>query len=749
MDEALVSRHGTLWAPLVLLAGLLGLSSAAVHLIVTPAHFQEWLGYGVFFLVLAALQAIYGLGFLMPQARFARSPWYLLAGILGSLVVMAVYAVSRTLGIPLLGPHAGHIEGLGAVDVFSKALELGLVATLTGLLLRVVGFEPRFWTRATFALVGMLVLIVALVMASVTTRAQPESLAAPRQAQLRTAAGAPAQTLPTLRELLPLLTRNGYGPGSTSVDVVYAPPLLFQVDGEEPPASSLERSTVIFMMLEADHQHEVGLAPEPPQVFLRLDGGELVEPYEVTVLADGLEHRTSQLLFPLPSGLYPGAIDQQKHTLTVVIPLGSVGESTFSWRLPLGLPGEVTSPSVPDGATGLQATALPRTLTRTRQGMEYGDKGGIRVDATYATPDYFSTALTPEAASRYLPDRFAVLLVSETSHSATLPPEPLTVSLRLDGQQYQPDLAEQVVSSPHHRVTLVRFPVGPPLGLRHRVMEVVLPGDERLVWHLPILGDSVRSGSGFQVTWGSLLAVMGGMVAAMWPCLFQLTAFFIPALAGLNMQEAGGSVALGRRMGVIKAALFFVLGFTLVYTAAGALIGFAAQRLGDSANFEVWQRYLAIGGGVAIILLALRVAAKVRAPLVCKMPVLSRMAHRRSASSPLEMMFAGVAFATGCMTCFGAALVVTMVVYVGLSGSPAFGALTLLLFSLGMGIPLVLAASAMAKVLPMLFRLEKVIPWLGLASSLVMVGFGVLLITGNYMALTGWVYRLIPPVIIR
>jgi len=202
-------------------------------------------------------------------------------------------------------------------------------------------------------------------------------------------------------------------------------------------------------------------------------------------------------------------------------------------------------------------------------------------------------------------------------------------------------------------------------------------------------------------------------------------------------------------MGVIRAALFFVLGFTLVYTAAGALIGFAAQRLGDSANFEVWQRYAAIGGGVAIILLALRVAAKARAPLVCKMPVLSRLAHRRSASSPLEMMFAGVAFATGCMTCFGAALVVAMVVYVGLSGSAAFGAFTLFLFSLGMAIPLIIAATAMARVLPMLFRLEKAVRWMGLASALVMVGFAILLITGNYMVLTEWVYRAIPPVIIR
>ncbi|MBI2171597.1 MAG: hypothetical protein HYU30_06205 [Chloroflexi bacterium] len=96
-----------------------------------------------------------------------------------------------------------------------------------------------------------------------------------------------------------------------------------------------------------------------------------------------------------------------------------------------------------------------------------------------------------------------------------------------------------------------------------------------------------------------------------------------------------------------------------------------------------------------------------------------------------------------------AALVVSMIVFVGLSGSVGFGALILFLFSLGMGIPLVIAATAMAKVLPLLFRMEKVIPWMGLAASLLMAGFAVLLITGQYMVLTEWVYRLLPAPVAR
>jgi cytochrome c-type biogenesis protein len=231
------------------------------------------------------------------------------------------------------------------------------------------------------------------------------------------------------------------------------------------------------------------------------------------------------------------------------------------------------------------------------------------------------------------------------------------------------------------------------------------------------------------------------MLAAMWPCLFQLTVYFIPALAGVAMRESGSSSS-GRRQQVLRAALFFILGFTLIYTATGALIGYAAQRFGDTSQFEAWQRYLGVAAGVVVIGLALRVAAKVRAPLVCRMPILSGMARSKKPASPLEMMVAGLAFATGCMTCFGSALVVGMVVYIGLAQSALYGALVLFLFSLGMGIPLVIAAVAMARALPFLLKLEKAVPWMGLASALLMAGFGTLLLSGNYMVVSEWAYRL-------
>lgn len=51
----------------------------------------------------------------------------------GNLAVVALYAVTRTVGIPLFGPQAGEVEAVGAVDLATLGAELALVACLARL----------------------------------------------------------------------------------------------------------------------------------------------------------------------------------------------------------------------------------------------------------------------------------------------------------------------------------------------------------------------------------------------------------------------------------------------------------------------------------------------------------------------------------------------------------------------------------------------------------------------------------------
>jgi hypothetical protein len=104
---AATGRERTLYATaaLSLLAGL-------IHLWVTPEHFEEWWGYGVFFLVAAAAQILY-----VPIVLLLPTRIVLLLGIAGNLVIVGLYLLTRTVGIPFFGPEAGEVERFGFVDV--------------------------------------------------------------------------------------------------------------------------------------------------------------------------------------------------------------------------------------------------------------------------------------------------------------------------------------------------------------------------------------------------------------------------------------------------------------------------------------------------------------------------------------------------------------------------------------------------------------------------------------------------------
>jgi len=417
-------------------------------------------------------------------------------------------------------------------------------------------------------------------------------------------------------------------------------------------------------------------------------------------------------------------------------------------RLTVFDPGPAEARSAGSGEAGRHvpgqpSRALALALTKDLGSVDYPGASGVRVEATYAPPEYVPQILGDVVAADLDPDRYVAVLLSERIHTANLPGDLVAPALHVNGAPVALLDRRMVADSPHHRATVYRYARDDSFGAGHQMMTLRLASGQEATWHLPLVlpaaVGSASAAAGVADQWALILALLGGMLAAMWPCLFQLTVYFIPALAGVAMQSDGEA---GRRRRVLTAAFYFILGFTLIYTATGALIGYAAGQLGSTGQLEAWQRYIGVAAGIVVLGLAVRVAAKVRAPLVCRMPVLSRMAQGQSPATRTEMMVAGLAFATGCMTCFGSALVVGMVVYVGLAQSALYGALVLFLFSLGMGIPLVIAAMAMARALPLLMKLERGVPWMGLASATLMAAFGILLITGNYMIVSEWTYKL-------
>jgi hypothetical protein len=115
-------------------AAILSFAAGGLHLMAGPAHLEEWWAYGLFFFGAAAAQAAYGL-VLFTQGIEGWGGWIAVrrrvyvAGVVGNLAIIALWAVSRTVGVPV-GPEANEPEGLGVLDGASKAVEVVLVALL-------------------------------------------------------------------------------------------------------------------------------------------------------------------------------------------------------------------------------------------------------------------------------------------------------------------------------------------------------------------------------------------------------------------------------------------------------------------------------------------------------------------------------------------------------------------------------------------------------------------------------------------
>jgi hypothetical protein len=156
----------------------LSAGAAVIHFAVTFGHFQEYVLYGVFFLIISWAQLIWPAGLFWRPPRLwasreaprATRLWerlWLWLGITGNAIILAIYIASRTAGLPF-GPDLHHSESVGALDVMSCTLELILIAGCAVLLWRPSLADRPVRRHSGFAAIAAVVAAPALVIAATT-----------------------------------------------------------------------------------------------------------------------------------------------------------------------------------------------------------------------------------------------------------------------------------------------------------------------------------------------------------------------------------------------------------------------------------------------------------------------------------------------------------------------------------------------------------------------------------------------------
>ncbi|MFQ5923411.1 MAG: cytochrome c biogenesis CcdA family protein [Anaerolineales bacterium] len=387
--------------------------------------------------------------------------------------------------------------------------------------------------------------------------------------------------------------------------------------------------------------------------------------------------------------------------------------------------------------------------------------GGTELDILYAPAWYFdwSERSAPETAKPVL-----AFFVMETIHDGNLEEGQMLPLLQVEDQAYEPIAVQNVIDSPHHRTTQVLYAAYDPAGEALIAEEsdrltLIAPIDGNVsvsntfTWDLPlpyglaVLNDAAAAEAGLettgleptmggpQLTWPVLLAIMGGMLAALSPCLMQLAAYYAAVVASAGDAEGDLSTA---RSHLIRVGGFFVVGFVLVYTAGGAVAGFIGGSLQELELVQRWSRPASMAAGLILILLAFRVAYRARAPLVCRLPL---RPPKERGSSWADAAAMGATFAFGCLTCFSATVLSALLVYAGSTGSPALGASLLLLFSVSVGVIFLLAAGLVSNTAPIMGWLQRAQPVIGGVSALVMAVFGVMMLTYRFHVFSGTLLR--------
>jgi len=394
----------------------------------------------------------------------------------------------------------------------------------------------------------------------------------------------------------------------------------------------------------------------------------------------------------------------------------------------------------------VQATSIGRHLTRIADGP-----GEAEVEVLYATPTYFEVSDRAGVVGKYQPNQYLVFVVTETTHTERLPDALPSATLLVNGGGYAPAFREGPGFAEHHRTTVYQFPSvdarGRPLvgekpvtlqlSLRNRWDDADTP--RAATWQAPIdYPPEMLSRKGFTPT--MVLALAAGLLSAvLTPCLLQLVIVYLAALTGLSAEQLTRPAAVpeeaARKMLVV--ALAFVVGFSALFTVAGAVIGHAGKEI--QLFLAQNSRNVGISAGLLMVAMGLWVGVKTRVPLVCKLP-LAPAAANIDRKNVLGSALMAAGFSLGCMTCFSGAIVATLFIYVGALGSAAVGAAVLFMFSVGVAVPFLAAALFLSRVRPAMTYLERHAPLVGFASMAVIIAFGLVLISDNFHVLSNAIY---------
>lgn len=221
-------------------------------------------------------------------------------------------------------------------------------------------------------------------------------------------------------------------------------------------------------------------------------------------------------------------------------------------------------------------------------------------------------------------------------------------------------------------------------------------------------------------------AFIFGMLSFFSPCVLPLVPAYLSYMSGVSIEElasARTSEAL-KRTGL--KSLLFVLGFSTVFVLMGATATSLSQMLLG------YMSLLMKVAGVTIIIFGLHITGVFRIPALYR----EKRFHLKLKNIGFAGAFLiGVMFAFGWTPCIGPVLAGILTLAAN-SETASKGILLLAMYSLGLGIPFIIAGFATGAALRMLSKAKKHLRKIEIASGVLLILLGILVLTGHLQALS-------------
>jgi cytochrome c-type biogenesis protein len=228
-------------------------------------------------------------------------------------------------------------------------------------------------------------------------------------------------------------------------------------------------------------------------------------------------------------------------------------------------------------------------------------------------------------------------------------------------------------------------------------------------------------------------SVLGGLVSFLSPCVLPLVPPYLCYMAGVSLGELTAEDR-GARWRVLIAAGAFVLGFATVFVALGASASAIGKLLLTHSDI------FSLLGGIAIIVMGLHFLGVFRIAFLDRE---ARLTVRSQPAGPLGSYVMGLAFAFGWTPCIGPVLAAILAV-AGTEATVGRGATLLAAYSLGLGIPFLIAAFFAAPFMRFMARFRTHLGTVEKAIGGLLVLTGILFLTGRIGDVSYWLLDTFP-----